>query len=723
MKRKQSPAGDNIGGPPKDSAASLYDSGLRHFRSGRYPIAEERVRRALLLNPEHADALYLMGLLHARANKIDRAIDFVVRASRINQGNPEYFVSLGELLDSQGRFEEALKCYNVALKLKPDCAGVWVKVGDLQRRQERFEEALFAYERALVVDPSQNATYHANLAKVLVALACPSESESHFREALRLDAGNTDALMGLGNLFRGQKRVAEALVCFFELVRLQPDIPQLHAICGNLLQDMGRLDEAELHYREACRLKPGYPEVFNNLGSLLQAVGRLSEAEELFRHALSLKLHFPEARNNLGNLLLKCRRAGEAEAFCREALRLRPDYALAHNNLANILVELDDDEAAEFHYREAIRLRPDHAEAHNNFGTLLGKLGRLDDAEAFYRRAVELLPDYHEAHSNLGMTLLAAGKFEEGWRTYDTHRKIEASKDLTGPQWAGENLDGRVLLIYAEQGYGDMIQFSRFLPLVGSLARVILEVPRELVELLAGLPGIDQIVARGDPLPPYDVHCALVSLPRWLDITVERFLGDSAYLSADSKKAQKWQNRVEALPGLSVGLAWAGNPALAPDRMRSIGLDRLGPLADISGVSFVSLQKGEAAQQTSSLPAGMKVHDWTAELHDFSDTAALISVLDLVITVDTSVVHLTGALGRPVWLLNRFNSCWRWQIDSESSPWYKTLRQFKQPELGDWASVVGKVKTALATRVAASVRDLLPVQRMDLILEATRAIS
>ena len=294
MKRKQFPAGDDTGGPPTDSAASLYDSGLRHFRSGRYPIAEERMRRVLLLDPEHADALYLMGLLHARANKIDRAIDFVVRASRINQGNPEYFVSLGELLGSQDRFDEALKCYNVALKLKPDCADVWVKVGDLQRRQERFEEALFAYEHALVVDPrhldaadkggallvelrrfdaaalalqagrpddaelacrqilrivpthdgsmnllgiialqrgkfalardclekalaqdSQNSIYHANLAKVLVALACPSESESHFREALRLDAGNADALLGLGKSVSGPKACRRSVDLLF----------------------------------------------------------------------------------------------------------------------------------------------------------------------------------------------------------------------------------------------------------------------------------------------------------------------------------------------------------------------------------------------------------------------------------------------------------------------------------------------------------------------------
>jgi len=593
-----------------------------------------------------------------------------------------------------GRLDDAeLACQRI-LYVVPTHAGSMNLLGIVALQRGQAALARDFVEKALTLD-SQNPAYSVNLAKILIVLARPGESELHFREALRLDANNVDALMGLGNLLRGQKRAAEALTCFSEVVRMRPDDPDLYAICGNVLQDLGRLREAELRYREACHLKPDFPEVFNNLGNLLQALGRLSEAEAHFRHALSLRPDFPEAYNNLGNLLLECRRAGEAEAFCREALRLRPEYAMAHNNLANALAARDDHKAAEFHYREAIRLKPDYPEVHNNLGSLFGKQCRLNDAEAFYRRAIELRPNYHEAHANLGMTLIGDGKFVEGWRTYDTHRKIEERRDLIGPQWSGENLDGRVLLVYAEQGYGDAIQFSRFVPVIGSQVRVIFEAPRELVTLLADLPGVERIVARGDPLPPYDVHCALMSLPRWLGITPDRVSGDSPYLSADSKKTRKWRERVERLPGFRIGLVWAGNPAQADDRYRSISLSKFSPLADVSGASFVSLQKGPAGQQTSSSLNGMMVHDWTEELHDFADTAALICALDLVIAVCTSVVHLAGALGRPVWLLNRFNSCWRWMIDSEGSPWYPTLRQFRQPLFGDWDSVLLKLKAEL----------------------------
>jgi Flp pilus assembly protein TadD len=557
--------------------------------------------------------------------------------------------------------------------------------------------------KALACDAG-NPAYHVNLAKILLVLENLDESEAHFREALRLDPDHVDAYAGLAPLLRDRKRLAEASDCFSVLVRLRPDDPDLHAIYANLLQEVGRFREAELQYREACHLKPNYPEVFNNLGNLLQASGRLGEAEIHFRHALSLKPEFPEAYNNLGNLLLECRRESEADACCREALRLRPEYALAHNNLANALLEGDDYEAAEFHYREAIRLKPGYPEAHNNLGSLFGKLCRLDEAIDFYHQAIELRPDYHEAHTNLGMTLLGVGEFEEGWQAYDAHRKVEERRDINRPRWGGEALGNRVLLIYAEQGYGDVIQFCRFVPQIASRVRVIFEVPKELVALLADLPGVEQIVARGDELPAYDVCCPLQSLPRWLGIKLEHVQGEKSYLSADPSKLQKWHDRVKALPGLRIGLAWAGNPGLANDRRRSINLDKLAPLASVSGVSFVSLQKGPTARQSLVPPAGMMIHDWTVELHDFAETAGLISALDLVIAVDTSVVHLAGALGRPVWLLNRFNSCWRWLIDSQSSPWYKTLRQFKQPKPGDWDSVIGQVKAALAVRAAGDLK-------------------
>lgn len=567
--------------------------------------------------------------------------------------------------------------------------------GQAALAHERFEQA--------VALASENAGYRSNLGKALQSLGRTAEAERHFRDAISLGPDEVDGRFGLAHLLRAEGRPKEASDWLAEVVRLRPDDAVARGVHANVLHDLGRHDEAELSYQEACRIRPNFPEALNNLGNLYQAQGRLEEAETHFRRALACRPDFPEACNNLGNLLRELGRTREAESYCREALRLHPDYPLAHNNLGNALKELGGYDDAEFHYREAIRLKPDYAEVYNNLGSLFGDFAALDKAENCYRRAIQLRPGYSEALANLGMTLLGAGKFEEGWRTYDAHRKIERRDDLTGPQWGGDDLDGRTLLIYAEQGFGDVLQFSRFVPLAAGHGRIVFEAPRALHGLLAQIPGVDQIVARGDPMPHYDVRCALMSLPRWLGITFDRIRGEAPYLAADRSRIAKWRPRVEALPGLRVGLAWAGNPVLKNDRRRSITLDRLAALADVAGVSFVSLQKGEASAQTLEPLPGMVVHDWTAELADFADTAALISTLDLVITVDTSIVHLTGALGRTVWLLNRFDSCWRWLFDPMRSPWYATLRQFKQPAPGDWDAVIEDVKAALAERVAGAV--------------------
>ncbi|MDF0585068.1 tetratricopeptide repeat protein [Bradyrhizobium yuanmingense] len=601
-----------------------------------------------------------------------------------------------------GRLEEAESACRSILEAFPGHHGCLNVLGIVAFLRGQVAPARDFLQRAVALAPG-NASYRVNLAKALHSLGALDEAERHFREAIRLGCDEVDSRLGLANLLRTVGRLEEALDCLSEVVRLRPDDADVRGIHANLLHDLGRIDDAELHYHEACRLKPEFPEVLNNLGNLCQARGRLQEAEMYFRRALSCRPEFPETCNNLGNLLRELGRPEEAESYCREALRLRPDYPIAHNNLGNALKERGIYEAAEFHYREAIRLKPHYAEVYNNLGSLFGDLAELEKAEDFYRRAIELRPGYSEALANLGMTLLGAGKFEEGWRTYDPHRKIERRDDLTGAQWIGDDLDGRTLLIYAEQGFGDVLQFSRFVPLAGARGRIVFEVPRPLLGLLAQMPGVDQIVARGDKLPHYDVRCALMSLPRWLGIAFDHIRGDAPYLAADRNLVAKWRNRVEALPGLRVGLAWAGNPALANDRCRSMALQTLAELGDVTGVSFVSLQKGEASAQTSSTPPGFRVHDWSAELSDFADTAALISALDLVITVDTSIVHLTGALGRPVWLLNRFNSCWRWLFDSTRSPWYVTLRQFKQQTPGDWDAVVANVKAALAGQSANAV--------------------
>jgi hypothetical protein len=302
------------------------------------------------------------------------------------------------------------------------------------------------------------------------------------------------------------------------------------------------------------------------------------------------------------------------------------------------------------------------------------------------------------------MTLLRAGRYEEGWREYEwrwkTHQLASSVRDFSQPRWEGGALDGRVLLVHAEQGFGDTLQFCRYAKRVEG--RVVLEVPSALVGLMQSMGGGVQVVAKGDVLPAFDVHCPMMSLPVLIETAPDPVSNAAPYLHAAPERAADWQARLAELPGLRVGLVWAGGarpdqPTLgAVNRRRSMTLAALAPLSAIAGVRLVSLQKGGPAEEVSQAPSGMQIHDFTAELHDFSDTAALIEALDLVISVDTAVAHLAGGLGKPVWLMNRFDSCWRWLTERRDSPWYPTLVQYRQPAPGDWDSVVADVACDLA---------------------------
>jgi len=498
-------------------------------------------------------------------------------------------------------------------------------------------------------------------------------------------------------------RKDEAVASYREALLQKPDFAEAHCNLGAVLFDLSAFEECERCYREALRLNPTFAEAYNNLGGLLIKLGRLDEAEVNLREACKLKSCFPEALSNLGDLLRIRGRPEEAEVYCREALRLKPDYVPAQLILGNALRESGRFHEAESCYRVALDRNPTWPAALNNLGTLLLDLGRADEAIQSFRTAVSQKPDYPEAHTNLGISLLLAGQFDEGWREYEWRWKQEHKKrhlrGFSQPLWDGGDIGDRVLLLHAEQGLGDTLQFCRFVPAIAAGRRVVVEVQRPLVPLmapfLAGLPGLESIVAHGDPLPPFDLHCPLLSLPRVLGTTLETIPQQASYLRADSQRAAAWRQRVRQLDGLRVGLAWAGNQAMSGDRRRSIPLERFSELADLPGVSFVSLQKGPAASQ--SPPPGLSLHDWTEDLHDFGETAALIEALDLVISVDTAVVHLAGALGRPVWLLNRFDRCWRWLLNRDDSPWYPTLRQFRQIQPGDWCSVLRNVRAELQT--------------------------
>ncbi|MBR0776087.1 tetratricopeptide repeat protein [Bradyrhizobium diazoefficiens] len=660
----------------KASSGSVsLEAGLAHHRAGRLPQAEAIYRQVLASEPDRADVVFLLGIALLQAGHPDRALDFFIRAVKLQPRNGVYHSSMAAALHALGRRGEAIASYREALLHQPGNLDVRIQLGIL-----------------------------------LGECADVAGEEAQYRLVLQHATGpdaagpQVDARFRLANLLVRRKQFDDAIGEFRQVLRQRPDFAVAHLHLGAVLFDRSALEESELCYREALRLDPTYAEAYCNLGGLLIKSGRLDEAEVNLREACRLKPGFPEALNNLGELLRIRGRPDEAEICCREALRQSPDYVPAQLTLGNVLRDCDRFHEAESCLRIALDCNPAWPEALNNLGSVLVDLGRPEEAIQSFRTALSQRPDYPEAQANLAVALLLAGQFEEGWRQHEWRWKRNTTKsklrDFSQPLWDGGDIGDRVLLLHAEQGFGDTIQFCRFVPAIAAGRRVILEVQPPLVPLLAGLPGIERIVARRDPLPPFDLHCPLLSLPRALGITLET-IPQEPYLRADPERVAAWRQRVRQLDGLRVGFAWAGNQTMVGDRRRSIPLERFSQLADISGVSFVSLQKGSAASQ--SLPPGLSLHDWTDDLHDFGDTAALIEALDLVISVDTAVVHLAGALGRPVWLLNRFNRCWRWLVNRDDSPWYPTLRQFRQPEPGDWDSVLENVRAALQTYGPSSV--------------------
>jgi len=504
-------------------------------------------------------------------------------------------------------------------------------------------------------------------------------------------------LFDYANGLIAQREWQKAVAAFRNLLRHYPRHAEAYSNLGTVLKELASIEEAEVAYRAALSLRPDFPEAENNLGILLASKGNFIEAEVRFRRAIASRPDFPEVQNNLSDLLRLGGRLDAAEASARTALRLRPAYPSAQVNLANALRDSGRFEEAQRWYRQALGAEPEHPEGLNNLASLLFDLGQVDEAIGHYRSALALKPDYADAHTNLALALLLGGCFEEGWREYEWRWRQGKNRphlrNFTQPLWNGEDIGDQVLLIHAEQGFGDTLQFCRFVPFLAAGRRVVLEVQAPLKALLADLPGIEAIVARGDVLPAFDVHCPLLSLPRILGTEIAGIPAETRYLQADRDRVAGWRRRLDAYPGLKIGLAWAGNPAMGADRRRSIALEQFSILADLPGVTFISLQKGPAATETP--PPGLVLLDWTDELSDFAQTAALVEALDLVISVDTAVVHLAGALGRPIWLLNRFDRCWRWLLDRDDSPWYPTLRQFRQNEPGDWDSVLDRTHAAI----------------------------
>ncbi|HYV39538.1 MAG TPA: tetratricopeptide repeat protein, partial [Gemmataceae bacterium] len=503
-----------------------------------------------------------------------------------------------------------------------------------------------------------------------------------------------------------QEKPADAEAYYRQALRLNPKFAEAHNGLGNVLQSLERLDEAVAQIRQALQLKPDFAEAHNNLGNALLRQEKKDEAASHYREALRLRPDYGEVHNNLGALMLAMNKPEVAETHCRQALRLRPEFAEGHNNLGNALLRLGKLPEAVECFRKAVRLKPGFAEAHNNLGTAIKDLGQVEEGLAILEHALTLKPDYTEAHWNRSLAWLLQGDFERGWNEYEWRwqRPDFAWRRMNKPLWDGTEIAGRTILIQSEQGLGDTIQFIRYAKLVKERGgTVIFECQAPLMKLLSGVEGIDRLVARGSPLPPYDFQVQLLGLPRIFHTTEATIPRQIPYLDADPALVEKWrvvsdewQGKADHSP-LLVGIAWQGNPAQVADRQRSIPLAKFAAFAKIPGVQLISLQKGPGSEQLQA--ASFPVMDLGSRLDEsagpFMDTAAVMKNLDLVISSDTAIPHLAGALGVPVWVALPVVPDWRWLLRREDSPWYSTMRLFRQSEFGRWEDVFERMADAL----------------------------
>jgi tetratricopeptide (TPR) repeat protein len=611
--------------------SQVFEFAVKAYQAGKLTEAEQLCLKILSADPDSAPTLNLLAVINSALGRNDAALSNTDRALALWPDFVEALVNRGIALYGLKRFSDALADYDRAIALRPDRADTLVNRGNALGKLQRHVEALASYD-----------------------------------DTLKLQPAHVNALVGR----------------------------------ATTLHDLRQHDEALKGYDRALALRPEHAEVLVNRGVTLHELKRPTEALNSYDRALAVEPNNIDALTNRGVALHDLGRYGEALASHERALAVQPGHAAALSNRGLSLHKLGRLDEAVASYDRALAVQPDYTDALVNRGVTLHGLKRFDEALASYDRAVALRPDHADAHFFGSLSQLLTGDFDRGWIDYEWRRKGASTgpskRDFPQPLWLGsEEIADKTILLYSEQGFGDTIQFCRYVPLVAARgARVILEVEEPLVGLLTGLAGTARTITKGNPLPDFDLQCPLLSLPLAFKTQLETIPSTVPYLRAPDQALLKWGARLPIKRRLRIGIAWAGNAKHIRDRERSIGLGDLLPLWDVDA-TFVSLQKEARAADTATLSECADIIHFGHELAGFSDTAALISHLDLVISVDTAIAHLAGALGKPVWILLTYVPDWRWLLDRDDSPWYPTARLFRQSETREWNSVIACVRDAL----------------------------
>lgn len=630
-----------------------------------------------------------------------------------------------------GDYALAQTLFRDALQGDPRNARAWYSLGVSQQGLRRHADAVGSFQQALLIDPLM-ADAHTQLGVSLVDLGQKEEALTSWRRSLELRPGDAPTHCHLGCLLAAMRKLDPAIEHLRQALQHQPRHVEAHHHLGLSLAWQGKRAEAIALFRQTLELQPGHFKAWNNLGVALLEQGQKGEAVDCYRKALKVQPDYPDALfnlavalageqqhdeaiaayeklvrlvpdhgaglGNLGLLLLDVKRTAEALVLLNQAARLFPASADAHNNRALALMDLGRFAEAESAFLEALRLQPGHPEAHNVLGTNHAVQGRLPEALACYAHSLRLRPDYPEARWHQALTWLQTGDFERGWPEYEFRwrRKRARMHPFPQPLWDGTPFPGRTLLLHTEQGVGDIFQFIRYATLAKERGgTVVVLCPAGLERVLSTCPGVDRIVPFGPTLPPGDLQAPLMSLPMIFRTTLGTIPAPVPYLSADPARIEHWRQRLSDDDALKIGIYWQGNPKHRWDRFRSFPARRFAALAAVPGVRLYSLQKGMGAEQVAPGRLRFPLIDLGSEFVDaggaFTDAAAVLPQMDLVIGCDSALGHLAGALGVCTWVLLSTLIDWRWLDERDDSPWYPTMRLFRQRTLNDWDEVFTNV--------------------------------
>lgn len=721
-----------------DHADLLFLAGSAECQAGNPGQGVELLARHLQINPGNAAAHSNRSLALLNLGRLEEALAGCGRAIELQPDFAAAHGNRGHALRRLGRLVEAITSYDNALRLKPDWAEMHFGRGAALQGLRKLDEALASFDQAVALRPRHAAAFYGR-GHVLRDLGRLVEAAASYDRAIALNPDWTEACIDCGVALQGLKRFDEALARFDKAVALTPRQAAAHSNRGLALQSLGRAEEALASYDTAIGLKPDFAEVHFNRGNALRDLGRIEDAITSYATAADLKPGAAEIHFNRGNALRELARFDEALASFDRTVDLKPDWAQAQFARGVVLetlkrfdealacfdrvVALDRGDAAAWTNRGlalqglerlaealascdiAIDLKPGSAEAHYNRANVLRDLGRFDDALADYGMAIEQKADFPDAYFNRGLCRMQLGDFRNGLKDYEWRRPKELAADPAFrpmPLPAADRLSGKTIFVCAEQGFGDTIQFCRYLDLLHAHGATVLFAPQKRLRALVGsLPAT--IVDLEDRSLKYDRIVSLLSLPLLFGTTLESIPSSIPYLSASADRVEQWRDRL-GNTGFKIGICWQGSPDYAQDRRRSFPARHFARLSGLPGVRLISLHKGSGEDQLADVPPGLVVETLGSGFDNgpdgFVDTAAVMMSLDLVVTSDTAIAHLAGALGVRTWLALSRLAEWRWLLARDDSPWYPTMRLFRQKAEGDWEGVFEEIATAL--------RDLTP---------------